>query len=71
MDDFDDMGAMRRKVCDLQQKNGDLGEQIATLKQERARLWLALNSVLAFCPDESIHPYVAVAGRVHRSIEIS
>lgn len=44
-DDFDDMGAMRRKVLKLEQANGDLGETIGVLKQERARLWVALDNL--------------------------
>lgn len=50
LNDFDDMGVMRRKVCQLQQDNGDLGETIAVLKQERARLWMELEKMVSVMP---------------------
>jgi hypothetical protein len=44
--DFDDMQALRRKVLALEQVNGDLGETIGVLKQERAKLWIALGELM-------------------------
>lgn len=48
--DFDDMQIVRRRCLALEQANGSLGEDIAALKQERARLWCNLND-LCYCLD--------------------
>jgi hypothetical protein len=52
VDDFDDMGAMRRKVCAIEQEKADLGIAIGVLKQERARLWLGLEKMVSVMPTQ-------------------
>lgn len=46
-DDFDELPALRRAYAKIEQRNGELGEKIGVLKQERARLWYALDCLLA------------------------
>lgn len=46
---FDDLGCLRKKVCQLTSDNGDLGEIIGSLKSQRAvihiQLQLAVHSI--------------------------
>ena len=57
MNDFDDMQIMRRRVLDMEQQVGDLGEIIGALKAERARLYIALRGMVdaANNPDYDDH----------------